>query len=347
MPLYSKQRAKLPWPLFLQKLLICPSRTRGAGFTQCAPGATLFSTTRDSAPFTPLLSARSRAQGWAAFVGKWRKASADDAYPRSLHAHRQARYHRVGAATAVRRDQRTERADAPPWGVMHPLRALVVFVSTIGLAACAGHPLRLTAATAASLRGRQLTTTARRPTPFFVRKPGVIYVGIGTLGYGLDLGARIMREDDIADPTPRMMQQLRDDLQHRYDLKVAPRPLYVSDDDVTQITAAYPEGDLLLDVWTGNLSLGPIGNDQSKYRLEYTVYFRLIDAKIIHLIDGKKGLVIASGTCSLPSKARQSAPTYDEMLADGARQLKHELDLGAQACVDQFRATVLTVEGAP
>jgi len=237
---------------------------------------------------------------------------------------------------------------------MHPLRALIVFVSTISLAACAGHPLRLTASAAASLRGRQITTTARRPTPFFVLEPGATYSSWNGLAgvaanaaRASDLGARIMRENDVADPMPHMMQQLRDDLQHRYGLKVARRPLYITDDDVTQITATYPEGDLLLDVWTANLSLGPLPHDRSKYQVGYTAYFRLIDAKTIHLIDGKKGLVIASGTCDLPSKATQSAPTYNEMLANGARRLKQELDLAAQACVDQFRATVLAVEAPP
>jgi hypothetical protein len=188
---------------------------------------------------------------------------------------------------------------------MCSVRLLLVFVVAIDVAACAVQQHPLTATAAASLKGRRVAMTARPPTPFFVTEPNKNHFNPYGLVGGLaiaaamsDAGARIFRENGIADPAPYMAQQLSDDLRRRYGLKLEQQALYITDDDPKQITAAHPAADLLLDVWINSLSLEPFSHNPSKYRVRYTAYLRLIDAKIVHLIDGKKGLVIAHGTCS-------------------------------------------------
>lgn len=235
---------------------------------------------------------------------------------------------------------------------MDSIKVALSLVATLALSACAGEQLPLTPSVAASLRGRQIATTSRSLTPFFVIEPGKSYNGSGLLqlAYWSDVGARILRENGIADATPNTRRQLRDDLQHRYDLKIARQPLYVSaNDDVTQIAALDPEADLLLDVWIDAQSLQPftLTHDPSKYQVRYTLNLRLIDAKIVHPVDGKKGAVIARGRCNFAPDETPSAPTYDEMLANGARRLKHELELAAQTCTQQLRSTILAVETPP
>ena len=79
-----------------------------------------------------------------------------------------------------------------------------------------------------------------------------------------------------------------------------------------------------------------------KYRVRYTAYIRLIDAKFVHLIDEKKGIVIAHGTCSYIQEETPNAPTYDQLLADGAQRLKDELEVAARFCLDEFRSKGLT-----
>jgi hypothetical protein len=237
---------------------------------------------------------------------------------------------------------------------MYLTRFLLVFVVTVAVAACAVQQHPLTATAAANLRGRRVATTVRPPTPFFASEPGKNKVNMYGLAGGLaiaasmsDAGARIFRENGIADPAAFMAQQLSDDLQHRYGLRLERQSLYITDEDPKQITAAHPEADLLLDVWINSLSLEPFSQDSSKYHVKYTAYLRLIDARIVHPIDGKKGLVIAHGTCARIPGETPSAPTYDEFLSSGAQRLKHELDLAAQSCVDIFKSKVLTAEATP
>ena len=171
--------------------------------------------------------------------------------------------------------------------------------------------------------------------------------GLVIAGFMSDAGARIFRENGIADPAPFIAQQVGDDFRRRYGLRLERQPIYITDEDPKKITAAHPELDLLLDVWINNLSLEPLSHDSSKYHVKYTAHLRLIDAKIVHAIDGKKGIVIAHGTCSCIPEETPSAPTYDEFLASGAQRLKHELDLAARSCANVFRSEVLTAEDTP
>jgi hypothetical protein len=238
--------------------------------------------------------------------------------------------------------------------VMYLTRLLLVFVVTVAVAACAVQQHPLTATAAANLRGRRVATTVRPSTPFFVTEPGQDMANMLRLGGALavaasmsDAGARIFRENGVADPAPFLAQQLSDDLHRRYGLRLERQSLYITDEDPKQITAAHPEVDLLLDVWINSLSLEPFSQDSSKCHVKYTARLRLIDAKIIHPIDGKKGLVIAHGTCVHIPEETPSAPTYDEFLASGAQRLKHELDLATQSCVEVFRSKVLTAEATP
>ena len=157
-----------------------------------------------------------------------------------------------------------------------------------------------------------------------------------------DAGARVFRDNAIADPAPYMAQQLGDDLRRRFGVQLEQQAVYVSDDDPKLITAVHPAADLLLDVWLDSLSLEPLPQDPSKYRVRYTAYLRLIDAKFVHVIDGKKGLVIGHGMCRRIPEDAAHAPSYDDFLANGAQRLKHELEIAALSCVEEFRTKVLT-----
>jgi len=231
----------------------------------------------------------------------------------------------------------------------------IIFV-VITVSACASQQHPLTTTSADSMKERRLAVTARPPTPFFVTEPeesaatalAVALVGVAGRAAGKsDAGDRIFRENGIADPAPHLAQQLRDDLQRRYGLKLDREAIYVTDEDPKQITAAHPAADLVLDVWINNLSLEPFSQGSKKYGLKYSAYLRLIDARVVHPIDGKKGLVIARGTCSRILEETPSTPTYDDFLANGAQRLIREIDVATQFCVDEFRSTVLTAGPTP
>jgi hypothetical protein len=218
------------------------------------------------------------------------------------------------------------------------------------VAGCAAQQHPLTATAAAGLKGRQVAMTERRPPRGSVSVPGKSTFNAGGMAGALGVlaamsaaGARIARENSVADSTPYVAGQLSDDIQRRYGLEPAQQRLAISDNDApTEITAAHPSADLVLDVRTG-WSLQPISHNSSKYYLTYIAHLRLIDAKIVHFIDGKKGAVIADGTCSHSTDDTARAPSYDEFLAQKAQRLKDEIGLAARFCVDEFRAKVLTI----
>lgn len=163
----------------------------------------------------------------------------------------------------------------------------------------------------------------------------------------LEVGAGILRDNGIADPALALSQMLTEDLARRYGLHLVPQAVFITDDDPTQITAAHPESDLLLDLLIENWTLEPVRDHSPKYRVNYTARVRLIDAKDLHIIDGKKGTVIARGSCSRIPEETPNTPTYDDFLIHGAQRLIHELDVAAQFCLEEFQAKVLTASPTP
>lgn len=236
----------------------------------------------------------------------------------------------------------------------------VVVGMAMALCTCAATQHPLTTATAANLKGRRLKITVRPQTPLIVNPPrpsAVVAVptvlAVGVIGARLvgtspgpgdaDQGASIIRQNGLVDPAAFMAQELGDDFGRRYGLTLERQTIYIDDDDVTRIALADPSADVVLDVWINSLRLGQLSQSETGYGLSYGAYLRIIDAKVVHPIDGKRGIVLARGSCSRAPDQRLGAPTYDDFLADGAQRLKYEIDLAVQFCIDQFRAAVLNV----
>jgi hypothetical protein len=222
---------------------------------------------------------------------------------------------------------------------VHLLLILLVAVE-VGIAACT---LQVPIATeaAASLKGRRIALTARPSPPFLPGGYEDNPASYGLVGLAVvsEVGAQIVRDNGISDPARFIARKLSDDLERRYDLKPARQTFAGGDDDPTKFNTVDPSADVVLDVWTGDWSLRPRPDAPPKYRVGYAVHLRLIDARVVHVIDGKKGAVIAEGTCRFPEDA-SSAHARDEFLADGARRLKDELDVAARFCVDEFRTKI-------
>jgi len=241
------------------------------------------------------------------------------------------------------------------------MRVLLLVTTAMALAACAGQRHALTPDAAAGLKGRRVVMSARPPTPVFLTKPGTSTVvpygatggvvagaaygagaGLMAAAFMSDAGDKMFRESGSSDPAPVIAVQLSDELRRRYGVTVEPRTVYFNDDDPTRITSAYPDADLVLDVWVDNLNVAPFSQQKSaKYRLTYSAHVRLIDAKIDHPVDGKKGAVIAHATCVRDPRETPDAPTFDELLANQGQRLKQDLAESVRDCVDEFRSTVL------
>jgi hypothetical protein len=171
-------------------------------------------------------------------------------------------------------------------------------------------------------------------------------VGAGMSGGADNAGIRIIRENNLADPAQLITTQLGEDLRRELGLLPTNQAIYVQDDDLAPISAADPPADVVLDVWVNSLRLDRLGKTKG-YGLSFGAYVRLIDAKVVHSIDGKKGAVIAHGSCSRAATETPDAPSYEAFMAKGARRLKQELDLAARHCVEALRANVLGIATPP
>jgi hypothetical protein len=198
------------------------------------------------------------------------------------------------------------------------------------------------------LKGRTLARTERRRPPFFSAKPvqplGLIGALVAAAYPSESDAAKAFDENGLVDPARAISRQLSRDLEQHLGLRHAPRRISFDSDDVTTIAVAAPDADLVIDIWTDDWSLVQLREDLSKFHLHYAASLRLIDARAVHGIDGKKGLVIAEGTCERSPEAPSSSATRNEMLADDARLLHAELEQAVQACIQDFRSQLLHVD---
>ena len=123
----------------------------------------------------------------------------------------------------------------------------------------------LTSDTLASLKGRQLTTTVRRPPTLLLNiheaywlrwRPGLLGMAVA--------GEHFVRENAIVDPAFQIARELGDGFGQSYGLRPSPPVLVALDDDPTKINQPIPAADLLLDVWTDDWSLEPRPSSASK-----------------------------------------------------------------------------------
>ena len=233
-------------------------------------------------------------------------------------------------------------------------RRSVELIALCALASCSGaYSLQrpLDPDSAKQLSGRWLARTERRSADFSSSKPMAHPLAAmgGLLGVlidsGLDSGdVEGFDENRVVDPARAISRQLRHDLERHYGLRHARRAVPFDADDATKLAALDPSADVVIDVWTEDLSLLALREDTSKFHLHYVAGLRLIDARAPHPIDGKTGLVIAEGTCERAPDDPASAATREQLLADGARRLKSELEQATQTCIRDFRARLLRAE---
>jgi hypothetical protein len=105
------------------------------------------------------------------------------------------------------------------------------------------------------LRGRVTTIATRERPDFGAMTPGRAAIG-GLIGGAMmiELGNRVVRENNIEDPSPAIARALAAELQQRHALGIAPDTVRVDTDEVPPLAKIFPQVDLLLDVRTINWS---------------------------------------------------------------------------------------------
>ena len=202
-------------------------------------------------------------------------------------------------------------------------RMVLAVVGLVTFAGCVSTKIvPLQQARMASLQGKTLTVAKREKPAFSAVTAGKAAFGLIGATAMIVKGNSIVQENNVEDPAGYIARELAGDLASAHSMTVV---------------AAGSSADILLDVQTVNWSFTYFPTDWNSYRVIYSAKLRLID--------NRSRKVLAEGFCARIPEKSDSAPGYDELLADQAARLKQELTAGADQCIAEFRSKVLRTSG--
>lgn len=212
------------------------------------------------------------------------------------------------------------------------MRILVISACFLTLlAGCASMPAPrpLDTAGLAAVRNQTVAVTVRAKPGFSVLTPSKA----GLAGVGIfveDDGDRIIAEHHVADPADAIAQALARALHDAQGSQPVAAPIAVDDRDAARIAAqAKGKARFVIDVETRAWRMSYFPTDWTHYQVPYIAVARLIDA-------GTAG-VLAESTCNLAPETNAGAPTYDDLVTNGAAGLKASLAASAATCAARFR----------
>jgi len=184
----------------------------------------------------------------------------------------------------------------------------------------------------------QDVVVVKRPLPdFSAMTAGKISAGalFGPLGGAvagaamISAGNELVKEHAVDDPAYAIAEELARSLAARYGIRsVGVGTGVVSDNDASSVAATYKTAPLALDVKTLHWGFMYFSSNWARYRVVYRARMRLISTTTAD--------VIAEGGCASYPEKSDEAPTYDELLGNGASRLKAELAKAAQFCTREF-----------
>ncbi len=185
------------------------------------------------------------------------------------------------------------------------------------------------------LNPNNIALTSREKPDFSAMTAGKVMfalVSVATMGTA---GNDIVEENEIEDPANYIRTSLANALKEKYGFKIS-EPKKVTSSKSSKIVKAFPESDLILDVETINWSFVYFPTDWDNYRVIYSVKLRLIETKTKN--------IVAEGFCSRVPEEDDTAPSYDELLANKAERLKQELTIAADKCIGEFKTNIFSIQ---
>lgn len=183
----------------------------------------------------------------------------------------------------------------------------------------------------------------KRPMPDFVAMTsgkvgaGAMFGAIGGAIAGASMvsaGNSLIHENGIPDPAYAIGEELARSMEVKYGTKyVGVGNSVIDDDETSAVASAYKTVPLALDVKTLHWGFGYFPTSWSKYRVIYNSRLRLIDTST--------GNVIVEGGCVSNPEETDDAPTYDELVGNGANRLIVEIKKMVQYCVQRFSSKYL------
>ena len=215
----------------------------------------------------------------------------------------------------------------------------------LALAGCVSvENIPMSAGTADALKGREISLSERAKPDFGAMTAGRMAGGalFGAIGGAVagnamvSAGNEIVQQNGIQDPAEQIGAALSGALGAKFGARPNAPRTQLSTDEATEARNAQGS-DLVLDVRTINWGFVYFPTSWSKYRVMYTARTRLIDAK--------KGQVLAEAGCAAPiAENADAAPTYEELLAEGAARLKKELAQATEFCAGEFASKMFSLD---
>ena len=220
------------------------------------------------------------------------------------------------------------------------MRKLVLPVlSCLLVSACATQKTQtIDAQSLASVRNQSVATTVREMPSFSVLTLATASFGVIGAVAGIDTGNRLIASNKVPDPADAIAAGLASALQERYGARTLPQPVSVGGGNDAAMVAGAARGKAryVVDVRTGFWMLGYYPTDWTHYRVAYVATARLLDADT--------GNVLAEGGCKYTPESNAGAPTYDELVGNGAARLKSTLAGYADTCLHSLKHDMLALE---
>jgi len=221
------------------------------------------------------------------------------------------------------------------------MRTFLVPVSSLALlAGCATTPAprSLDAAGLTAVHNQSVAVTSRPRPGFAVLKAGNMMFGaLGGLA-GVEEGNKIATANGLANPADAIAQELAIALRDTQGAQAA-APVAVETNDVERIAAqAKGKARFVVDVETRMWHVIYFPTDWTHYQVPYVAVARLIDADTAR--------VLAESSCKVEPGTNAGAPTYDELLANGAERLKASAAASAATCAAQFKRDMFALRDA-
>jgi hypothetical protein len=215
------------------------------------------------------------------------------------------------------------------------LRMMAVVLGVVTLTGCVStKAVPLQQGGVAALKGTRLTITQRPKPAFTAGTAGKAMFGMIGATAMIVAGNHIIEKNAVEDPAVYIANTLAADLATEHAMTIVPAPgVVAARGHASELSRLYTGADVVLDVETVNWSFVYFPSDFNNYRVIYSAKLRLIDTK--------KRKVLAEGFCARVPEKSDSAPSYDELLADQAARLKQELKAGADHCIADFRTRIL------
>lgn len=208
-------------------------------------------------------------------------------------------------------------------------KCLFILVAGLVLTGCTSlQQIALDSAGAASLKGQSITHTVRKMPPFQIMGMDIKT----TLGEG----DALIKDNQIPDPADAIASELLATLGSAHGARPSQSVLPLDTDEVDGIAAtAGASVRYVVDVQTLNWFAWYFPYDWTHYRLIYIARARVID------VQSRK--VIAESSCNLVPSDPEGAPSYKELVGNGAAGLKKELAVASKACLATLKEKMLAL----